>query len=67
MKAFGMLSRVLAVAGILLMIYSFLGRFIDRHTVFGYLIPNGMSASSAMIGANTLLLLAILAFLYRKE
>ncbi len=67
MKAFGMLSRVLAVAGILLMVYSFVGKFIGRPTVFGYIIPGGMSASSAMLGADTLLLLAILAYLYRKE
>jgi hypothetical protein len=61
------LSYVFAVAGVLLMIGAFLGRFICAPTVFGWIIPGGMMASNAMIGANTFLLLAILAYLYKKD
>ena len=67
MKLFKTLSHVFAVAGILLMFYAFLGRFICEPTVLGWLIPGGMSAGSAMIGANSFLLLAILANFYKKE
>jgi hypothetical protein len=67
MKVFKIVSHVFAVLGIVLMIYAFLGRFIAERSVFGYLIPGGMSASSAMLGANTFLLLAILANFYKKE
>ena len=67
MKNFKILSQVFAVIGILLMIYAFLGRFISGATVFSYLFPGGMSATSAMLGANTFLLLAILANMCKKE
>lgn len=67
MKNFKILSQVFAVIGILLMIYAFLGRFIGGDTVFGYIIEGGMSASAAMLGANSFLLLAILANLCKKE
>lgn len=67
MKALELASRILAVAGVLLVVYAFLGRFIDRPSVFGYIKPGGMAASSAMIGANTLLLLAIVAHLFKKS
>lgn len=67
MKAFDLLSRVFAVAGVLLVIYTVVGRFISRPTLFGYLIPGGIEASSAMVAANTLLLLAILSHLYKKQ
>ena len=67
MKIFKILSHVFAVAGIFLMFYAFLGRFINERTVLGWLIPGGMSAASAMIGANSFLLLAILANFYKKE
>ncbi|MBI4633763.1 MAG: hypothetical protein HY742_07720 [Deltaproteobacteria bacterium] len=67
MKALKTLSHVFAVIGILLVIYAFLGRFIDGRTVFGYIIRGGISAPSAMLGANTFLLLAILANFYKKE
>ncbi len=67
MKIVNTLSHVLAVAGILLVVYAFLGRFIGRPSVFGYLIPGGIKASSAILGANTLLLLAILANFYKKN
>lgn len=61
------LSYVFALAGFLLMIGAFLGRFIEARTVLGCIIPGGMSASSAMIGANSFLLLAILTYLYKKD
>jgi len=61
------LSYVFAAFGILMMIGAFLGRFIESRTVLGCCIPGGIAASSAMIGANTFLLLAILIFLYKKD
>ncbi len=67
MKAFDVLSRVFAVAGVLLVIYAVVGRFVGRPTVFGYLIPGGIKASSAMLAANTSLILAILTHLYKKQ
>jgi hypothetical protein len=67
MKGFRVLSYVFAAGGVLLVGWSFLGRFIDARTVMGCIIPGGVSASSAMIGADTFLLLAILAYLYKKD
>lgn len=61
------LSYVFAALGILIMIGAFAGRFIDARTVLGCIIPGGISASSAMIGADTFLLLAILASLHKKD
>lgn len=67
MKAFARLSQVFAVAGVLLAVYAVVGRFVGRPTVFGYLFPAGIEASSAMVLANTFLLLAVLSFLYKKQ
>ena len=67
MKVPKIVSHVFAVLGIVLMIYTFFGRFIMDRSVFGYLIPGGMSATAAMLGANTFLLLAVLANFYTKE
>jgi len=67
MKMFKLLSYVFAAAGVLLTVCSFLGRFIDKPSVFGKFIPGGIAASSAMIGADTFLLLAILAYLYKND
>lgn len=61
------ISYLFAALGVLVMIGAFLGRFIDQRTVLGFCIPGGISASSAMIGANTILLLAILIYLYTKD
>jgi len=61
------ISYVFTVLGIFIMIGAFLGRFIDARTVLGCCIPGGIAASSAMIGANTFLLLAILVYLYTKD
>jgi hypothetical protein len=60
------ISVVLAVAGILLMLCSVIGRFVGAQTVFGGVLGGGISAMSAMIGASTLLLLAVLAKLFSK-
>jgi hypothetical protein len=61
------LSYVFAAVGIVLMICAFFGRFIDSPTVFGGVMHGGMSASHVMMGADTFLLLAILAYLYKKD
>lgn len=67
MKALKSLSYVFALIGVLMMIYAFAGRFIDEPTVLGSVIKGGMEASTMMLGANTFLLLAILAYLYKKD
>lgn len=67
MKAFRVLSYVFAAVGVLLMIWSFAGRFIDKSSVMGNIFHGGIAASNVMIGADTFLLLAILAFLYKKD
>jgi hypothetical protein len=61
------LSCVFATVGIVLMICSFFGRFIDSPAVFGRFVHGGIAASHVMIGADTFLLLAILAYLYKKD
>jgi hypothetical protein len=67
MKAFKVLSYVFAAVGVLLMTWSLAGRFIDKPYVMGNIIHGGIAASSAMLGANTFFLLAILAYLYKKD
>jgi hypothetical protein len=67
MKIFKILSYVFAAVGFLLMICAFIGRFIGARTVFGGIVPGGMAASSVMVGADSFLLLAILAYLYKKD
>ncbi len=67
MKAFAQLSQVFAVAGVLLAVYAVVGRFVGRPTLFGYLLNTPIEASSALIAANTLLLLAVLSYLYKKQ
>lgn len=61
------LFYLFASLGIVLVFCSILGRFIEARTVFGCVIHGGISASSVMIGANTLLLLAIIAHLLKKD
>ena len=56
-------AMLLAAAGVFVAVYAVVGRFVYERTVLGYLIHNGMAASSLMTGANTILLLAILAAL----
>jgi hypothetical protein len=60
-------SRILTVVGTLMMLVAIVGRFVYARTVLGGLIPGGISAQSAMVGANTVLLLAILAYLYSPK
>lgn len=67
MKALKSLSYVFAAIGVLLMVYTFAGRFIDERTVLGSVISGGMAASTLMIGANSFLLLAVLSYLYKKD
>jgi len=67
MKACKIVSYILAAAGVALMIVALVGRFVSSRSVFGGVFSGGMSAASAMLGANTLLLLAILAKLYSRE
>ncbi|MCM8763091.1 MAG: hypothetical protein NC936_01175 [Candidatus Omnitrophica bacterium] len=59
------LSSVLAVIGVLLFIYAIIARFVKGPTAFGYLIP--LDPKTVVLGANTILLIAILAFLYSKK
>jgi hypothetical protein len=59
-------SMALAAAGVLVAIYAVAGRFIGARTVLSYVVPNGMAAMSLLLGANTLLLLALLANAYSK-
>ncbi|MDD4870763.1 MAG: hypothetical protein PHR77_09405 [Kiritimatiellae bacterium] len=61
------ISQGLAAAGILLIVYAIVGRFVYEPTVFGYLVKYGMAASSALLGGNTLLLLAMLVDAYGKK
>jgi len=58
---------LLAGAGVALMAVSVVGRFLFARTVFGGFITNGMAASSVMLGAVALLLLAVLVELYSKK
>jgi len=67
MKGFKVLSYIFAAVGVLLIAWSFLGRFIDSREVMGRFVHGGIAASSAMIGADTFLLLAILAYLYKQD
>jgi hypothetical protein len=67
MKLLDTLFHVFAVLGVFLIFYALIGRFIKAPTVLGDLIPGGMSATSAILGANTFLLLSIVAYLFKKE
>ena len=55
------IAWLLAAVGVLLAVYAVVGRFVDARSVLGRIIPGGIAASSLMIGANTVLLLAVLA------
>jgi len=67
MRLLDILFHVFAILGVFLIFYALIGRFIRAPTVLGDLIPGGMSASSAILGANTFFLLSILAYLFKKE
>jgi hypothetical protein len=67
MKFLDTLSHVFAVTGVLLILCSVIGRFMNDRTIFGNLIEGGITAPSVLIGANTFLLLAILSHFYKKQ
>ena len=58
-------SYALAIVGVLMLVYAVVGRFISEPTVLGWLPPPGfpMQPKSLVIGANSVLLLAVLASL----
>lgn len=58
-------SYVLAAVGALLFAYAVVGRFIGGPTVFGYIYA--LEAKTVVLGANTILLLAVLAALYARD
>jgi hypothetical protein len=59
------LSCVLAVIGVFLFVYAEIFRFISDPTVFGNIYP--LEADTVVLGANGILLMAILAHLYNKK
>ena len=59
------LSYILAVIGTALFVYAAIFRFVSGSTVFGYIFA--LQAKTVVLGANTLLLIAILAWLYAKK
>jgi len=61
------LSQILTVLGTLLMLYAILGRFLFAPTVLGFIFQPGISAQALLTGANTLLILAILANIYTPK
>jgi hypothetical protein len=58
---------LLTAVGILVAAYAVVSRFVYDQTALGFLIHNGLAASTVMIGANTILLLAILAKLFNDK
>ncbi len=59
------LSYVLAVIGVFLFVYAEIFRFISDPTVFGNIYP--FEADTVVLGANSIFLMAILAYLYNKK
>ena len=59
------LSYVLAVMGTALFVYATIFRFVDEPTVFGYILA--LQAKTVVLGANTILLIAILVHLYSRN
>jgi hypothetical protein len=60
------ISNVLAVIGILLFVYAIVGRFTGgASTVFGYVYA--LQAKTVVLGANTILILAVLAALCARD
>lgn len=60
-----LLSYILAAIGIFLFVYAVIFRFVSDPTVFGYIYA--LQAKTVVLGANTILLIAILAYLYGKK
>ncbi len=59
------LSYILAAIGTALFVYASIFRFVKGSTVFGYIFA--LQAQTVVLGANTLLLIAIVAWLYAKK
>jgi len=59
------LSYILTAIGVVLFVYAVIFRFVRDPTVFGYIYA--LQAKTVALGANTLLLIAILAYLYSKK
>jgi hypothetical protein len=53
------------VIGVAIFVYACIFRFVDQPTVFGYI--HAVQARTAVIGANSILLMAALAYLYAKK
>ncbi|MFC1707798.1 hypothetical protein ACFL59_13460 [Planctomycetota bacterium] len=56
------LSYLLAVVGVALLVCAVVGRFVGEPTVFGHVRP--FNPKTVVLGANSVLLMAILARLY---
>lgn len=61
------LSQVFAVIGVLGGLLALIGRYVGYNTVSLFNIFSPMKAVTVLTIANTFLLLAVIAFLYRKE
>lgn len=59
------ISYVLALIGVFLFVYAEVFRFISDPTVFGNIYP--FEADTVALGANGILLMAVLAYLYSKK
>ncbi|MDD5045017.1 MAG: hypothetical protein PHU91_01220 [Candidatus Omnitrophica bacterium] len=59
------LSKLLGIIGILLVIYAVAAKFVNGPTAFGYVMA--LDPKTVVLGANTLLLIAILLFIYDKK
>ena len=59
------LSYILAAIGTALFVYASIFRFVRGSTVCGYIFA--LEAKTVVLGANSLLLIAILACLYAKK
>ncbi len=68
MKAIG---NILAIIGILLFVYTVVGRFIGEKTIFGFtqvpLLDKGFTAVGVFSGTACILLIAVIALLKAKE
>lgn len=68
MKAIG---NILAIIGILLFIYTVVGRFIGEKTILGFtqvpLLGEGFTAVGVFSGTACILLIAVIALLKAKE
>ncbi|MCM8779997.1 MAG: hypothetical protein NC914_02475 [Candidatus Omnitrophica bacterium] len=59
------LSYALTAIGIILFIYAVIARFVNGPTAFGYFMA--VDPKTVVLGANTLLIIAVLLFIYDKK